>query len=444
MLIHPRIFPNRYRAAMMTASTVATQFTDLNDDCLYDIFDHLPLKSLAAIALTNVRLYILAQRPFRQRYLDNHYALAHFPDKTLDAFGTSIESLRIQPKCGTNEIMHIAECCPNLRRLSLDRLRMEVFTKPLISDVFDQLTHLDIHPVRAMWHDRYANYVENAMEKCSNLRHLSIRGDYTRAFLRVKYPRLRTFAIHVESSATTPDLFRQFCANNAQIQCLRFHSSVGRFDASGILLLRQLRTLQLATFCVEDIAGDNVMNVIAQLGQLTALRYLSIAGFFSRMPPLLHLRRLRTLAVYMRTIESIEVDVYEEIMTMPYFAWRDHLEQKVPCYDADLNKIAMVRDFRLLHDGQTRLSLPALVEFVRQRPMMRQFRILGFLQTGFDLSQYYTPGNGYFGGDLYQRMADACTEMGLNATREININGEMWWDLGESTNVVHLIRTYLL
>lgn len=416
------------------------ELIDLNDDCLLEIIDLLPLQALTSVALTCHRLMALARRTFSQRYTANHYAISRFPDHVLEAFGPIIESLRIWPKCGTNELALIYESCPQMHRLHMERLKMEVFTKPLIGDIMARLTFLELRLISSLWTEKYNSYIVATMQRCESLTHLILSGISLQPFLSVKYERLRSFSIAIDSGHVTNGIVHQFCLQNPDITSFTLSTSIANFDAYGILALKQLQQLQLINYRMENVMGTNMMDIITKLNELPRLEKLSLNGHFVSLPVLEHLKQLHSLELSLRSIESIRTDEYEELLDMPY-SRQTRDEHIVPFDDNDLEALPNdITDFQLNHNGESRITLPGLIEFVQRREKLQRLVIGGFRQTNIEVMKFFPNSKTYFGNEIHSRFSIACHERQIVFDRYPSTKTELWWAFDEPTDVLQLIK----
>lgn len=123
------------------------QLTQLNDDCLFLIFNYLSPKELCAVNQCSKRLNTVANAVMSHRMASELIVIKRLPSLRLERWGTYVTNLSLFIYCSIDEVEEVHRCCPNLEKLTFFSLKLKAFSTPHLGEIFAKLNYLCIEHI---------------------------------------------------------------------------------------------------------------------------------------------------------------------------------------------------------------------------------------------------------------------------------------------------------
>lgn len=216
------------------AKQMVTKITDLNDDCLENLFFYLSLKDLANIARSNTRFANTANYVFKKIHVNTLIIFNPFASNgriynnflnILDAFGDSITKLNVtffhaqRYHKRNQQILHRIneKCSKHVRELTLSNFNRDmIISKPFV------------HLRKLLMNDSYfSDSMANFIQKSSNISRLEfncVENVFNSTFVEQQVPLMEHFAnynqVITDSEVENLQRFRRFVNVNQQLTSL--------------------------------------------------------------------------------------------------------------------------------------------------------------------------------------------------------------------------------
>lgn len=259
---------------------------DLNADHILEIFKHLNIHDLAAIAEAADWCKVLAKDSFtrhHQNSLDLQFSDREQFERCLKMFGKMATSVKISLKPNQENVdsmvvleMFAKYCCEKAESLTLDGFCIDLSTcvdnakKLEICRLMCKLKVLNIFNGDLICADSLFGFCDKALETI-NLQHVSMCKKTVNSFLR-EYSKLHTFMLD-------DSVKRQSITNAHIIKLLELNPNI--------------RKLKLRLKLMRSIAADRLLNVVSSLPELTNLT-IRVANS-DRVDNLAHIPKLQRL-----------------------------------------------------------------------------------------------------------------------------------------------------
>lgn len=195
-------------------ATPALQFSDMNDDCIEEVFRRLPTVELCKFTVLNSRLKKIAERIFRRLY--SNKILTFKPLETcatdsgvkttklfMKSFGRFIQQMQIvgtekksEKRMEANMLAAIGGYCgTNLQSVCLVKMDLNDETVTHLQNAIKNVPQLTLDCCRVA--DKNTDLYELLLNKCENLRTFNVIQCFWnhRSWLRHRYDKLRTVQV---------------------------------------------------------------------------------------------------------------------------------------------------------------------------------------------------------------------------------------------------------
>lgn len=292
----------RQGAAAAAAAANRTSLTDLNEDCLLEVFGQLTVIDLSAIEQTCLRFQAIAQNIFSKRHrifdFDEKdkigdgvripYTL-HTIRNIIVSFGALITELNISAyvsdPINRERIANMLERhCHNLETLRLHDFYFTRKCQPIFGKLFGRLTSLTLGECDL----EEKCSVLKLMERCENLTSLKLEscGKLGNRCIDIAYPKLEEFSI--ESLYTDDETLYAFFERNGKLKRLKI--SQGGYLGNDVFAQIAMHLKQLESLSIVLNGFDDFVHSLTNLLTLNHLKELklncslySISGFVNRL-----------------------------------------------------------------------------------------------------------------------------------------------------------------
>lgn len=247
------------------------QFLDLNDDCIFVIFDRLSTKDWCSMSFTCERLQALALDHFQRKFPDEAITIIQSKAATRTVYTFSnpnghpvklipnVKMVNVPPTKHLFEFIK-AECCPKLKTLSITT--NSIITAINGEKIKSQLKELEslavfkLHPKT----DIYNGFLKH----CPKLEHLTIEttNDWKTNWMLYSYPQLKSLSFLVDCGKPYRGKFGEFAGqffrNNSQLKDIL---CIGGWSMNVILL----NVSEIECLSIEIKTNDNLSEILDNL-----------------------------------------------------------------------------------------------------------------------------------------------------------------------------------
>lgn len=248
------------------------QFLDLNDDCIFDIFDRLSTRDWCLMSSTCERLQTLALDHFQRKYPDEAITIIKLKAARRTVAYTfsnpnghpvklipNVKMVNVPPSKHLFEFIK-AQCCPKLKTLSITTSSII----PAISGekIKSQLTELESLAVFKL-HSKTDIY-NGFLKHCPRLEHLTIEttNNWKTNWMLHSYPHLKSLSFLVDCvkpyRGKFGEMAGQFFRNNSQLKDIL---CIGGWSMNAILL----NVSKIECLTIEIKTNDNLSKILDTL-----------------------------------------------------------------------------------------------------------------------------------------------------------------------------------
>lgn len=247
------------------------QFLDLNDDCIFDIFDRLSTIDWCSMSFTCERLQTLALDHFQRKFPDEAVTIQKYmvQGKVSYRFSSSngypvklipnVKMANVPPAKRLFEFIK-AEGCPKLKTLSITAsLSIPVIGGEVIKSQLKDLESLAVFKLNSK-----TNIYNVFLKHCPKIEHLTIETteDWKANWMLHRYPELKSLSFLVDCNkpyrGKFGELAGQFFRNNSQLKDI---SCIGGWSMNPILL----NASKIESLAIEIKWYDNLAEILDNL-----------------------------------------------------------------------------------------------------------------------------------------------------------------------------------